>query len=201
MKAVIGLFDNYEDAERTLSELTSRNFRRRQISIVSGDGTMKTYLETKLGKETSLALKGAAWGAVIGTVLGLVLMILIGLDVLVIPVFLPFIMMGMFPEMIAMPLLGAGIGAALLALAGFFIGRRLQKKSGNIYAEGVQRGVVLIGVEAKNSERVIEALNIMRRASRIGDEKRHDEYESGSTSRLAEVTIDDGSKPPQLTGS
>jgi uncharacterized membrane protein len=201
MKAVIGLFDNYEDAERTLSELTSRNFRRRQISIVSGDGTMKTYLETKLGKETSLAIRGTAWGAVVGTIIGLVLMILIGLDVLAIPLFLPFILMGMFPEMIAMPLLGAGIGAALLALVGFFIGRRLQRSDGNIYAEGVKRGVVMIGVEAKNSERVIEALNIMRRASRIGDEKRHDEHESAHTSRLAEVTIDDGPKPPQLTGS
>jgi hypothetical protein len=77
----------------------------------------------------------------------------------------------------------------------------LQRSDGNIYAEGVKRGVVMIGVEAKNSERVIEALNIMRRASRIGDEKRHDEHESAHTSRLAEVTIDDGPKPPQLTGS
>jgi hypothetical protein len=162
---------------------------------------MKNYLEAKLGKETSPALKGAAWGAVIGTVLGLTLMILIGLDVIVLPLFIPYILLGMFPEMIALPLLGAGIGAALLAIVGFFVGRRMGRGNGNIYAEGVRRGIVLIGVEARNSERVIEALNIMRRASRIGDEKRHDEHEPGHTSRLAEVTIDDGPKPPQLTGS
>jgi hypothetical protein len=195
MKAVVGLFDDFEDAERAIIELTNRKFRRSSISIMTGDSTMKTYLESRLSKKPGPVVRGAAIGAVAGTVLGLVLAVFVGLGIILTPFFVPFILRGMVVESLGIISLMMGIGAALLALLGFFIGRRIPRRTAHIYAEGIKRGMVLIGVEARG-DRAIEALNIMRRSNRAGEEKRnHDQQATRDTTRFAEVTISDDRQP------
>jgi hypothetical protein len=115
-KTVIGLYDNFSEAQEVVRDLVDAGFDRDQISIVAGDREGKYANEldrerTRKDKDTSTS--GAATGAVTGGVIGAIAGVVLGLGALAIP--------GIGPAIAAGPIIsgldgygGPGRGSRLL---------------------------------------------------------------------------------------
>jgi uncharacterized protein (TIGR02271 family) len=183
-KTVVGLFDNYMEAQQVVQELISNGFRREDISVVSNDASHSAERERMVGTESgeSAAAEGAGTGAVGGTVLGGALGLLVGAGLLAIP--------GIGPVLAAGPLaagigsvaatvgagaLGAGIGAATGGLMGGLIGAGVPKEDAEYYAEGVRRGGTLVSVSAEDAM-ADTAYNIFQRHNVVDIDDRSNQW-------------------------
>lgn len=148
-KTIVGLFDDYDEAQDVVQELVDDGFARDDISIVANDAERKYASGTASGKEsqtdtdtTSGAAKGAGAGAVVGGLGGL----LVGLGVLAIP--------GIGPVLAAGPIVaalgGAGIGAVAGGLIGALTDLGVPEEEAKYYAEGVRRGGTLVTVKTSD---------------------------------------------------
>jgi uncharacterized protein (TIGR02271 family) len=142
-KTVVGLFDDFQSAQRAAERLESAGIARGNISIIAGNesGKYEQYVSGtgEVGKDTA---KRAGTGAAIGGGLGL----LAGLTALVIPGVGPIIAAGP----IAAALTGAGVGAAAGGLIGGLTKGGISEPDANYYAEGVRRGGVLVMVRTSD---------------------------------------------------
>jgi len=138
-RTVVGLFEDFETAQRAANDLERAGITRDQISVVAGNESdrYKKYVSGtgEVGKDT--ASKAGA-GAAIGGGLGL----LAGLAALAIPGFGPVIAMGP----IATALAGAGVGAAAGGIIGGLREAGVPEEHAEYYAEGIRRGGVLVTV-------------------------------------------------------
>jgi uncharacterized protein (TIGR02271 family) len=143
-RTVVGLFDDFESAQRAAADLERAGISRDQISIVAGNesGKYKDYA-SGTGEVGKGVAGGAGAGAAIGGGLGLVA----GLMALAIPGFGPVIAAGP----IAAALTGAGIGAAAGGLIGGLTKAGVSENDAEYYAEGVRRGGVLVTVRTTES--------------------------------------------------
>lgn len=143
-RTVVGLFDDFESAQRAAGNLERAGIARDQISIVAGNesGKYKDYA-SGTGEVGKGVAGGAGTGAAIGGGLGLVA----GLMALAIPGFGPVIAAGP----IAAALTGAGIGAAAGGLIGGLTKAGVSENDAEYYAEGVRRGGVLVTVRTTES--------------------------------------------------
>jgi len=143
-QTVIGLFDDFETAQRAVNELERAGISRDQISIVAGDesGRYKDYVSGtgEVGRDTA---SKAGTGAAVGGGLGLVA----GLLALAIPGVGPVVAMGP----IAAALTGAGIGAAAGGLIGGLRSAGVPEHHAEYYAEGVRRGGALVTVRTTDN--------------------------------------------------
>lgn len=143
-RTVVGLFEDFDSAQKAANELERAGITRDQISVVAGNesGRYSDYVSGsgEVGKHT--AGKAGA-GAAIGGGLGL----LAGLAALAIPGFGPVIAMGP----IATALAGAGIGAAAGGLIGGLREAGVPEHHAEYYAEGVRRGGVLVTVRTTDA--------------------------------------------------
>jgi uncharacterized protein (TIGR02271 family) len=176
-KTVVGLFDNFADAQHVAQELMDHGFPREDISVVANQDAVGR--ERMVGDEQGTqAGDYAGTGAVSGTVLGGALGALVGAGLLAIP--------GIGPVLAAGPLaaavgtasatigagaLGAGIGAAAGGLVGGLIGFGVPEEQASYYAEGVRRGGTLVTVTT-DDQRAKTAYDIMRRHNVINIEDR-----------------------------
>ncbi len=188
MKTVVGLFENYTDADRAVSELNTRGFNRNEISVAARDSAITNRVVGEAGGERAVAETagaGAGGGVVVGGLGGL----LVGLGALAIPGVGPVIAAGTLATALGTTAAGAGIGAAAGGLIGALVGLGIPEEDANFYAEGVKRGGVLVTVQA-NDERATEALNIMRKARAVDvDTQRKTWSDSGWGGRF-DNTID-----------
>ena len=186
MKTVVGLFENYTDADRAVSELNARGFNRNEISVAARDSALRDRVVGETGKERAVAETagaGAVGGAVVGGLGGL----LVGIGALAIPGIGPIITAGTLATALGSTAAGAGIGAAAGGLIGALVGMGIPEEDANFYAEGVKRGGVLVTVQASD-DRATEALNIMRRARAVDvDTQRQSWSESGWGGRFDET--------------
>jgi uncharacterized membrane protein len=188
MKTVVGLFENYTDADRAVSELNSRGFTRNEISVAARDSAMRDRVVGTAGEERAVA-ESAGAGAVGGAVVGGLGGLLVGLGALAIPGVGPVIAAGTLATALGSTAAGAGIGAAAGGLIGALVGLGIPEDDAHFYAEGVKRGGVLVTVQASD-DRATEALNIMRKARAVDvDTQRQTWSESGWAGRFDE-TID-----------
>lgn len=154
MSTVVGLFDQYSDAERAVNTLEQYGVDRSLISLVKRDG--ENYEDDNMD-----AGKGAVAGAATGGVVGL----LAGLSAIVIPGIGPVIATGAIASALAttlgMTAIGAGLGAAAGGLLGALVDLGFSREDASFYAEGVKRGGVLVAVNtnADQEERVKEILS------------------------------------------
>ena len=183
MKTVVGLFENYTDADRAVSELHARGFQRNEISIAARDSAIRDRVVGETGRERAVgesAGAGAVGGAVVGGLGGL----LVGIGALAIPGIGPIITAGTLATALGTTVAGAGIGAAAGGLIGALVGMGIPEEDANFYAEGIKRGGVLVTVQASD-DRATEALNIMRRARAVDvDTQRQTWSESGWSGRF-----------------
>ena len=138
-RTVVGLFDDFESAQRAAANLERAGIPRDEISIVAGNESGK-YKDYASG--TGEVGKGVAGGAGAGAAIGGGLGLIAGLMALAIPGFGPVIAAGP----IAAALTGAGIGAAAGGLIGGLTKAGVSEQDAEYYAEGVRRGGVLVTV-------------------------------------------------------
>lgn len=157
MKTIVGLYDNFETAQRVVQDLVDAGFARENISVVANDVSGeygRYYVDRDVAYETDdvSAGEGAGFGAVVGA--------LVGLGVALIP--------GIGPVLAAGPLsaaLMAGIGAAAGAATGGVVAGLVDfgipEEEAHYYAEGIRRGgtLVSVSVDEMHTARVEDIMN------------------------------------------
>ena len=180
MKTVIGLFDEFHEAQNAVTNLLNRNVERADISIVSnrgaaGDATQADVDQTDVKRHAMAegAKTGAGTGAIVGTGVGGVLGFLAGIGTIFIP--------GIGPIVAAGPLLstltGAGVGAAAGAALGGLVGALTQvgvpEHDAHFYAEAVRRGGTLVLVQATD-DRASDIADVLSDAGAVDVERRRE---------------------------
>lgn len=173
MKTIVGLFDNFNDAQSVVSDLVNAGFDRSKISMVANDasGQYSTSLgsgggsgegvvrdtDSSAGPVAESAGTGAKAGAYVGGALGL----LAGLGALAIPGVGPVIAAGPIMTALGSTALGAGLGAATGGLIGGLVGLGVPDEEAGYYSEGVRRGGTLVTVSADDAmaQRAVDILN------------------------------------------
>lgn len=197
MKTVIGLFDEFHEAQKAVNELVLHNIDRADISVaannLSGEyalGAEASDIDQTDVKRHAMAegaKTGAGAGAVVGTGVGGVVGLLAGLGTIFIP--------GIGPIVAAGPLLttltGAGVGAAAGAAIGGLVGALTQvgvpEHDAHFYAEAVRRGGTLVIVAAAD-DRASEVADILSGAGAVDVEKRREHFTAtGFTGYSAEA--------------
>ena len=165
-KTVVGLFDNVNEAEAVVGELTELGIRRDEISIArqqdtsGGGGTRGTHGTGDMGG-------GIAAGATTGAVLGGAAGLIASLTSLAIPGFGPILAAGP----IIATLTGAGIGAAAGGLIGALVSAGVPEEEAEYYTEGVRRGGTLVTVRVDDAK-ANRAADVMNRHNAIDIEQR-----------------------------
>ncbi len=159
MKNVVGLYQQFEDAQQVVRALNDAGFPAENINLIASDskGEYSRYLEGDMGQKEDVS-GGAAKGAGVGAVLGGLGGLLLGLGALAIPGIGPVIAAGP----IAATLAGAGVGAVAGGLVGALVDLGVPEEHANAYAEGIKQGGTLVTVQTDNS-RAQEATRILNR--------------------------------------
>ena len=187
-KTIVGLFDNFSEAQQVVQQLTDAGFDRNTISLVAnqeasgqgasagaggGEGIVRDT-DGSGGQTAEYAGTGAKAGAYAGGALGL----LVGLGALAIPGVGPVIAAGPLATALGSTALGAGLGAATGGLIGGLVGLGVPEEEAGYYAEGVRRGGTLVSV-ASPDDRVDEAVTILNRHNAVDIDQRGSYYRQG----------------------
>jgi hypothetical protein len=183
-QTVVGLYDNYDEAQSVVNALINAGFDRNQISLVvnnadnrfrSGDGGASdpSHSTGVAGHSAAGAvgglLAGAGEGAVIGGLTGLAASI----AMLLIPGVGPILALGP----LAATLTGIGYGAVGGGILGGLTGQGIPKDDAGYYAEGVRRGGSLVSAHVDDG-RAQEAQSILNRFNPVNIDERGSYYRS-----------------------
>lgn len=158
MKTVMGLFDDYDQAERAvLSLLDERLAPAGEISVIARDEVRRTHQsEPELGYElrehggSDAVVKGAGAGSVVLGGVGGLLGVLAGVGAIVIPGLGLVVAAGPLLAAFAGATVGAVGGAVAGAAVGEFVRLGVPELDAQFFAEGVRRGGTLVVVRAGN---------------------------------------------------
>ena len=180
VKTITALYDRYENARDTISDLEAAKISTDTISVIANNSSGRlAAARTAPGTE---AAAGAGAGASLGTVLGGGAGLLAGLGMLAIPGVGPVVAAGWLVATAVGAAAGAGVGGASGGVIGSMISAGVLKENAEIYAEGVRRGGTLVTVRVdETDESKVEA--IMRKHDPVDPAKRGKAYrENGWTS-------------------
>jgi uncharacterized membrane protein len=196
METLIGLFTNYQDAEKALESLKEAGFKDEAITLLTRNSTYKNDPEETESKEnlSRMASKNAASGGVIGGLSGLI----VGLGAIFVPGLGPVLASGALATAIATTAAGAGIGAAAGGIVGALIGQGVSEEEAEVYAEGVKRGGLLIMVRVEDGRTEV-ANTLLKNANAVDLEKVADELRSSGWSRF-EDTVEPDDTYPRIWG-
>ena len=158
-QTLTGLYDTYDEAKRTVSDLEAAGISHSDISVVASNAE---------GVHSSGAGTGAGVGAIAGGGAGL----LAGLGIMAIPGLGPIVAAGW----LAATLVGTVAGAAGGGLIGGLVSSGVSEKDAHVYSEGVRRGGSLVTVRAADSQ-VGVARAILQRHRSIDPAMRRSMYE------------------------
>jgi hypothetical protein len=150
MKIVSGLFDNYEDAKRAVSDIEAAGVSKDEISIVANNTDLRYTYGGEAGH--SRAAAGAGAGAAFGGVVGGGAGLLAGLGMLAIPGVGPVVAAGWLVAAAAGVAAGAAIGGATGGIIGAMVREGVPEEHAHVYAEGVRRGGTLVSVRAHDTQ-------------------------------------------------
>ncbi len=189
-KTIVGLFDNFNEAQEVVQDLVDGGFERKNISIVANDAKGEYAKMGAKGQDTGdNAAEGAGTGAVGGTVVGGVLGLLVGIGALAIPGIGPILAAGPLAAALGSTALGAGIGAAAGGLVGALVGAGVPEEDANFYSEGVRRGGTLVTVNA-GDDMAQDAYDIMQRHGAVDIDERGAQWKQSGWNKF-----DDKAKP------
>lgn len=142
--AIVGVFNERNEADRAIDDLCKAGFRNDQIGVVTRDPQGKTIIKNN-GESETHAGNGAVAGAVAGAGIGG----LVGLGVLagVIPVIGPAIAAGTLATIVT----NAAGGAAIAGFAGALIGRRIPTERAKYFGSQRQAERLVVTVLADDS--------------------------------------------------
>jgi len=151
------LYDDYDDARRTVEALETAGVPQSDISIVSNNADNRhtvtgaptgTTAGSTLAGDTASDDNRAGTGATTGTLVGGGLGLLTGLGLLAIPGVGPVVAAGWLIATVT----GAGIGAAGGGLLGSLVHAGVPEEHAHAYAEGVRRGGTLVTVRGDDTQ-------------------------------------------------
>jgi hypothetical protein len=151
VKTVIGVFDNREQAEKSISQLRDSGFDTNEISILTKGRGKKGGDEE--GGDAVLDMGTATDGTTTGGVLGGIAGLALGAGALAIP--------GLGPIIAAGPIAGLLSGAATGGIAGGLIDWGIPEQRGRYYEGEVKKGRVLAAVRT-HEQKIKSAADIMR---------------------------------------
>ena len=153
--AVFGIYQNRNQAERSVDDLLRAGFVNDDISVLLPDNRgSKDFAHEKNTKAPEGATAGVATGGAIGGTLGL----LAGIGALAIPGVGPLIAAG--PIMAA--LAGLGVGGAVGGLIGALVGMGIPEYEAKRYEERIKAGGVLLSVHCDTSEDITRAKDVLK---------------------------------------
>ena len=187
-KTVVGLFDDFQDAQNVVRDLTNAGFGRESVSIAAnktasgytGDGS--DFGATGTSDAANAAGKDATVGAWLGGGVGL----LVGLGLLTIPGVGPILAAGPIIAALGTTAAGAGIGAAAGGLIGGLTHLGVPQEHAEYYAEGVRRGGTLVTVDAPD-DKAQQAVDIMNGNGAVDIDTRGAAYRTGGYTGYSEA--------------
>ncbi len=193
-KTVVGLFDDFQDAQSVVRDLTNAGFPRETISIAANQnatGYTGNGSDFGAGGGTTgghAVGKDAGVGAGVGGVVGL----LVGLGLLTIPGVGPILAAGPIAAALGIgaaatsTVVGAGIGAVAGGLIGGLTHIGVPKEHAEYYAEGVRRGGTLVTVDAAD-DKAQQAVDIMNGNGAVDIDTRGAAYRTGGYTGYTET--------------
>src|SRR5688500_2026147 len=171
MKTIVGLFDNYSDAQSAVSELEAAGFDRDSISVFANRGDQpgggSSAASTESGSDTAeRTMAGAVAGGGVGLLAGLALAMIAGVG--------PILAGGP----LAAGLTGAGIGAVAGGMVGALPSAGVPEEHAHYYAEGVRRGGTLVTL-ACDDEDAKQAMDILNRHNPVDIDQRSRQWQAG----------------------
>ena len=152
MTIVAGLFDRYEDADRSIRALYNYGITTNEINVVTRAETVQSRPDYQVTQSVehapaigTAAVGGAATGGLIGLVAGVAALLIPGIG--------PVITVGTLATALGLTAAGAGIGAAAGGLIGALTDLGFSEEETNVYAEGIKRGSILVTVHTEDEER------------------------------------------------
>jgi hypothetical protein len=183
-RTIIGLYETYEAASRTVRDLEAAYIPDADISLVAH--RFENFVVTdepasgaEIGAET-----GAAGGAAIGGAAGL----LAGLGVLAIPGVGPVVAAGWLVAAAAGAVAGAVAGGATGGLIGSLTSAGVSKEHASFYAEGVRRGGALVTARVE-AVHIATTEAIMQRNGRIDPVTREKAYRDSGWREFDEKSV------------
>lgn len=162
-RAVIGLFETYEDANEAVSNLVEAGYPSDTLSLLVQPEVVEELLDQD---KNEVVAESAGAGAVGGTALGTLLGLLAGASVVSLPLVGPALAAGALANLLGVTAAGAGVGAAYGGIMGALVGLGIAEEDSHVYVEGVKNGGLLVVVDTA-AERTGRAEEIMRRADAV----------------------------------
>lgn len=152
VKTVIGVFDNYDQAEKAVAQLRKSGYDTNEISIVAKD--KQADRNSGNGEDdTALNMGTIAGGTATGGALGGLAGLAMGAGALAIPGFGPIIAAG--------PIAGLLSGAATGGVAGGLIDWGIPEEQGKHYEDEIKQGKILAAVRT-HEQKIEKAADIFR---------------------------------------
>ena len=168
---ITALYDNYNDAVKTVQELEVSGIARSDISMVANNAENRY----QASHDANAAESGAEAGATVGGLLGGGVGLLAGLGILAMPGVGPVAAAGWLVATAVGAAAGASVGAATGGLVGSLKAAGVSEAHANVYVEGVRRGGTLVTARVdESSAPLVEA--IMVRHHSVDPEARGDAY-------------------------
>jgi hypothetical protein len=183
-RTIIGLYDSYEAASRTVRDLEAAHIRDADISLVAHRS--ENYVVTD--DATSGAVIGAETGASAGVAIGGGAGLLAGLGILAIPGIGPVVAAGWLIAAAVGAVAGAAAGGATGGLIGSLTSAGVSKEHASFYAEGVRRGGALVTARVEDGH-FATAEAIMQRHGRIDPVTREKAYRDSGWREFDEKSI------------
>ena len=183
-KTVVGLFDDFTEAQSVVQDLVNAGFSRNDISIAANqtasgynaDNLSTTDPNVDAGTGHAVG-KDAGIGAGVGGVVGL----LVGLGALAIPGIGPVLAAGPLAAALGVTVgstvTGAAIGGVVGGLVGALTHLGVPKEHAEYYAEGVRRGGTLVTVNSPD-DRAEEAVDILNGHGAVDIDQRASTYKT-----------------------
>jgi uncharacterized protein (TIGR02271 family) len=187
-KTIVGVFDNFTDAQAVVEDLSNHGIPRDDISIVANKETSGIDTDRAVGddKMDNDAGEQAGSGALAGAGIGAGVGLLVGLGLLVIPGIGPVLAVGPLATALGATALGAGIGAAAGGLVGPLVDAGVPRPEAEAYSESVRRGSTLVTVHAPD-EMSDDVVSIMNRHDVIDIDERAGQYQQAGWNRFDET--------------
>jgi hypothetical protein len=183
-RTIIGLYDTYEAASRTVRDLEAAHIPGADISLVAHRS--ENYVATD--ESTSGAAVGAETGAAGGAAIGGAAGLLAGLGMLAIPGVGPVVAAGWLVATAVGAVAGAAAGGATGGLIGSLTSAGVSKEHASFYAEGVRRGGALVTARVE-ADHFATAEAIMQRHGRIDPVTREKAYRDSGWREFDEKSV------------
>jgi hypothetical protein len=153
VKTIVGLFDTYIAADRTVAELEKFGYDKEDINLIAREHVIQREREAASG-----VAEGAGTGAAVGGLVGL----LASVGVASVPGLGPVLAFGPLAISLASTAVGAGVGAAAGGILGALVDLGITEEEAHFYAEGVKRGGILVAVKSANKSQAAEVASVMK---------------------------------------